>query len=334
VDDGWVYEIAEAVRAWLADGRDVQVATVVASRGLSSSNPGASVAWAGAESVGRLGPGLSPSAIRGFGLVEVEMSEGDALAAGLACGGTATLLVQPATAYPVEVWDRLVAREPLCLVTPVSAEGLGETSVFTPATMREAYGYAEPVPRLFGRGTTAAALFADEPRTVAIAYWPVPTLVVVGDGLIAEALRDVAAVLGWSPSLLPDVDDAVAAAAQLHRSDAVVVLSHDRQVDGPALAAALAGDAGYVGALGSRRTQAARREWLTQNGVSGADQDRIHGPAGLDVDAHTPGEIAISIVAEILAQRSSATGGALRDRPGPVHVAGVHAPPPRYGARE
>jgi xanthine dehydrogenase accessory factor len=109
-----------------------------------------------------------------------------------------------------------------------------------------------------------------------------------------------------------------------------VVLSHDRAVDGPALAAALASDVGYVGALGSRRTQAARREWLTDHDVAGDDQQRIHGPAGLDIDAHTPGEIAVSIVAEILAGRSSASGGALRDRPGPVHVAGVHSPPPRY----
>jgi xanthine dehydrogenase accessory factor len=59
-------------------------------------------------------------------------------------------------------------------------------------------------------------------------------------------------------------------------------------------------------------------------------QARIHGPAGLDIDAHTPGEIAISVTAEILASRSGSSGGALRDRGGPVHTAGVSAPPPRY----
>ena len=112
--------------------------------------------------------------------------------------------------------------------------------------------------------------------------------------------------------------------ASCTRSDAFVVLSHDRAVDGPALAAALAGRAGYVGALGSRRTQAARREWLTEHGVAAADQARIHGPAGLDIDAHTPGEIAVTIVAEILGRaRAASSGGALRDRSGPVHTAGV-----------
>jgi xanthine dehydrogenase accessory factor len=82
--------------------------------------------------------------------------------------------------------------------------------------------------------------------------------------------------------------------------------------------------------LGSRHTQQARREWLTAHGVAQAEQARIHGPAGLDLDAHTPAEIAISIVAEILAHRAGTTGGSLRERPGPVHAAGVNAPPPRY----
>jgi xanthine dehydrogenase accessory factor len=273
---------------------------------------------------------LSPTQVAGSGIVEVTISEADAAAAGLACGGTATLLVRSADAYPVELWDRLGAREPLCLATPVADGAVGETTLFTPATIRDAHGYAEAVPRLFGRGTTTAAVIEGDPDTVAVAYWPVPTLVVVGDGLIAGALRDAATLLGWSLRLAPGVREAVSVARELHRSDAFVVLSHDRAVDGPALAAALASDVGYVGALGSRRTQAARREWLTDHDVAGDDQQRIHGPAGLDIDAHTPGEIAVSIVAEILAGRSSASGGALRDRPGPVHVAGVHSPPPRY----
>ncbi|MFN2559890.1 MAG: XdhC family protein [Jatrophihabitans sp.] len=329
-----MYDIAAQVRKWLDDGRAVDLATVIATRGFSSRTPGAAIAWTGQESVGRLDAPLAPSAIRGSGLVDVEISEADALAAGLACGGTATLLVRPAAEYPRELWDRLENREPVCLVTPVGSgapAALGTTTLLTPASIRDAYGYADPVPRLFGRGTTAVTVVEGDPRTVAVAYWPVPRLAVVGEGLIAEALEGAGALLGWSVQVVPDADAAVAVARDLHASDAFVVLSHDRDVDGPALAAALDGGAGYVGALGSRRTQAARRDWLTDFGVSEADQDRIHGPAGLDIDAHTPAEIAISIVAEIVAGRSSAGGGALRDRRGPVHVGGVHAPPPRYG---
>ena len=111
------------------------------------------------------------------------------------------------------------------------------------------------------------------------------------------------------------------------------MLSHDRATDVPALAAALGGNAGYVGALGSRHTQAARRDGLEERGVSPDALDRIHGPAGLDIDAHTPAEIAVSIVAEIVmtrGARSGGTGGSISRRDGPVHTAGVNAPPPRH----
>lgn len=325
-----MYDTAEQVRSWLAEGCDVRVATVVATRGFSSREPVAAAAWTpGGRAVGHLVAGVPVHRLAGTGLLEVTVDAAEAAAAGLACPGAATVLVQPAGAYPDDVWDRLARREPVCLVTTLTG-GVVDTRVHTAASIRDAYEPASEIPRLFGRGVSGALVRAGDPATVAVALWPVPTLVVVGDGLIADALRDQGALLGWRVRVTNDVIDAVAAAADLHRSDAYVVLSHEREVDGPALAAALAGSAGYVGALGSRRTQAARREWLTGRGVLGKDQARIHGPAGLDVDAHTPAEIAVSIAAEILANRGASGGGALRDRLGPVHQAGVHAPPPRY----
>lgn len=329
-----MYDIAEKVQDWLADGREVRIAQVVATRGFSSREPAASCAWSNGEVVGGLDAGIDVRALQP-GLVDVTISDDDAVAAGLACGGVVTVLVQPASAYPAATWTSLVDREPICLVTPLDADGVpGETQLFTPHTIRDAAkpgSYGDPVPRLFGRGATAAALIEDEGRRVAaVALWPVPSLVVVGDGLIAEALEGAANLLGWTCTVTPHLDGALAAVGHLRRSDALVVLSHDRAVDGPVLAAALAGGAGYVGGLGSRHTQAARREWLTAHGVSHAEQARIHGPAGLDIDAHTPGEIAVSIVAEILANRAGSSGGSLRERPGPVHTAGVQAPPPRY----
>jgi len=75
---------------------------------------------------------------------------------------------------------------------------------------------------------------------------------------------------------------------------------------------------GYVGALGSRRTQALRREHLREIGVRELDIDRLHGPTGLDLGARTPTETAISIVAEILAERSNRTGAPLRTTTGPI----------------
>jgi xanthine dehydrogenase accessory factor len=323
-----MYEISEQVRSWLAEGRDVTVAQIVRTQGFAGSEPGAAAAWVDdGAAVGNLPVGIEPSTLNGTGLVDVTLDMDEAIAAGLACGGTASVLVRPAAGYPVEMWARLADREPLCLVTPLPD---GPTEMYTPASIRGVFGYADPVPRLFSRGVTGTAIVEGDPDLVAVALWPVPNLVVVGDGLIAAALRAAATLLGWQCSIVGPVADAVAAVDRLERSDAVVVLSHDRDVDGPVLAAALGSRTGYVGALGSRRTQELRRDWMTEHGVAEAEQARIHGPAGLDIDAHTPAEIAISIVAEILAGRGQASGGALRDRPGPVHVAGVPAPPPRY----
>lgn len=333
-----MYAIAEQVRQWSAEGREVRLAQIMASRGFSSRDHAATLAWTdGAEPVGSLLDGLLCGKVDGDGLVEVTITNADAAVQGLSCGGQATVLVLPASSYADEVWDRLVAREPLCLVTSVSADGTVETRWFTPATIRETDGYGGDVPRLFARGTSTTLLLEGDGdvsgggvRHAVVSLWPVPTVLVVGDGLIAEALVGAATFLGWTAQVSPDAEHAVVAIASLRRSDAVVVLSHDRVVDGPSLAAALGSRAGYVGALGARRTQAARREWLLEHDVADTEIDRIHGPAGLDIDAHTPAEIAVSIVAEVLAVRSEAGGGALRDRPGPVHTAGVKAPPPRY----
>ncbi len=336
-----MYEIAEQVQRWLTDGTDVHVAQIVGTTGFSSRDPAAALAWTDTgEHVGALLSVIDPD-LRAAGaqidghLAEVDVTESDAAAAGLSCGGVATVLVQAATGFPADTWDRLIAREPLCLVTEIAGAAPARTDVYGPATIRDAAARpgAEDLPRLFARGfSDTQTVQVDGGTLITVALWPVTTLVVVGDGLIAGALADTAEILGWTVQLTNTAESAAALVADLHSSDAVVVLSHDRAVDAPALAAALSGKAGYVGALGSRRTQLARREWLTDRGLGEQAQARIYGPAGLDIDAHTPGEIAISIVAEILGARSAGTGGSLRDREGPVHRGGVSAPPPRYAA--
>lgn len=321
-----MYDIAAQVQGWLDEQRPARVAQVVATRGFSSREPGSGLAWTDGVAAGALFPGVDADLTSSEdGLVEVTISQREAVAAGLACGGVATVLVQPAGAFPADTWTRLMRREPLCLLTEIAGDDTAQTRLYTPANVRDAAQRprAEDVARLFERGTSATALVqGDEAITAVVTLWPPTSLLVVGDGTIATALAGAAGLLGWTPVI---TSNASAAAAALTESDAIVVLSHDRAVDGPALAAALSGRAGYVGALGSRATQDARREWLTANGVSTESQHRIHGPAGLDIDAHTPGEIAVSIVAEILANRSGTSGGSIRDRRGPVHTAGVRS---------
>ena len=91
------------------------------------------------------------------------------------------------------------------------------------------------------------------------------------------------------------------------RSTAIAMLTHDPKLDDPALKIALPSPAFYVGALGSRTTQAKRRQRLLDDGVSEAQLDRLRGPIGLDIEARTPEEIAVSIMAEIVAARNKAS---------------------------
>ena len=142
-------------------------------------------------------------------------------------------------------------------------------------------------------------------------------LLVVGDGPVADALVPMAELLGWAATVATSLDEATAAVPSAH---AVVVTSHDSEVDAPALAAAIEARPAYIGAMGSRARQARRREWLLAHGVTEADLGAVHGPAGLDIGANTPAEIALSILAELVATVRGATpGGSLKDGSGPIH---------------
>ena len=176
-------------------------------------------------------------------------------------------------------------------------------------------------------------------KVFAEVYGPPPRLVVVGAVDTAEALCAAAGLLGWrticvdpravfaTPARIPSADelvlewpdDALAKIAPDHNT-AVVVLAHDDKFDLPALKSALRTDAFYVGAIGSRRTQAHRRERLLEEGLTEAEVAQIHGPAGLDLGADTPVETAIAILSEALAVRAGRPGTPLKTAPHRIHV--------------
>jgi xanthine dehydrogenase accessory factor len=112
--------------------------------------------------------------------------------------------------------------------------------------------------------------------------------------------------------------DAALAGRRFGPRDAILVFSHDPRLDVPALIGALATDAGYIGALGSRRTTAERNERLRAAGVSDEQIARIHAPCGLDIGGRTPEETAISILAEIVAVRAGRPSAPLRETAGPI----------------
>jgi xanthine dehydrogenase accessory factor len=107
--------------------------------------------------------------------------------------------------------------------------------------------------------------------------------------------------------------------ADLGPRDAVCVLTHDHKFDVPAILAALETKVGYLGAMGSRRTNADRLARLRETGVDGAGLDRVMAPIGLDIGARTPEETAISICAEIIASRTGRPAPSLRASDGPIH---------------
>jgi xanthine dehydrogenase accessory factor len=186
---------------------------------------------------------------------------------------------------------------------------------------------------------TAAALDAlnrGTSRTIEVAgeqlfleVFPVrPRLVIVGATEVARALVSLAGAMGYERVVIdarpafaaterfPDVErllndwpDDAFAAIDLGSNDAVAILSHDPKFDEPAIAEAIRRGARYVGAIGSRKTQADRRGRLREAGLSDAEIASVHGPIGLDLGGRAPAETALAIMAEIVASRYGASGG-------------------------
>lgn len=174
-------------------------------------------------------------------------------------------------------------------------------------------------------------------------FAPPPRMVIVGAVDFTAALVRAAKLLSYRVTVcdpravfatakrFPDADEVVtgwpdrhirSVGAGLGPRDAVCVLSHDVKFDVPALLAALETRAGYIGAMGSRRTHAERVERLREAGVDDAGLARIHSPIGLELGGRTPEETAVAIVAEIVAERyrgGAAEVRSLRDTSGPIH---------------
>jgi xanthine dehydrogenase accessory factor len=172
---------------------------------------------------------------------------------------------------------------------------------------------------------------------------PAPRLVVFGAVDYAAALCRLARAAGWRPFVcdprsqfatsdrFPDAeeviagwpDEAFARIGGIDRATYVAILTHDPKLDDAALAIALRSDAPYVGAMGSRRAQAHRRERLLAAGIEEELLDSIAAPIGLDLGAVSPEETALSIMAEVVAVRNGRDGGRLSSTAGRIHEVGA-----------
>ncbi len=237
-----------------------------------------------------------------FSVQKYGVADDSAWQVGLPCGGEIAVMVQPVSAegFDPELFDRITeAREAGKALTVTTDLATGHSDL---------------------RPVETGEIFANR-------YDPPRRLLIVGAVQIAQSLAALAATLGIETVVIdprgrflteerfPGVtlddrwpDEAVSA-WKPGPSTAIVTLSHDTKIDDPALVAALRSDAPYVGALGSRKSHAARLERLAAMGVTPEQLARIDGPVGIDIGAIGPSEIALSIAAAMI--------GAFHDRPGP-----------------
>ena len=177
---------------------------------------------------------------------------------------------------------------------------------------------AEAEPLLTHPGVSLTRVVVGDLELIIEAWNPAPHLLIVGASDLAVAITRIAETLAWSAATASTSDAALAAIEQMSTADIVIVIEHDPFVATPVIASALRRGLGYVGALGSRRTQILRREHLADIGLRESEICRLRGPAGLDIGARTPGETAISIVAEIIASRSDRSGAPLASTTGRI----------------
>ncbi|HYN69358.1 MAG TPA: XdhC family protein [Candidatus Eisenbacteria bacterium] len=356
-------ELLETLDGWRADGAEAGRAVVVRTFG-SAPRPAGAVLLQATD--GRIAGSVSGGCVEGAAAEEIErarasgnsrvirygISDEQAWAVGLACGGTIDVLVQPAVPEPgiAAARDALAdggrgsaIATPLPPDAPPAELGPHEPGVGAPPEpplMIRDDGSLEGTlgdPALDTDLVAAAreALNRGSSRTVELggrAYFieafPVrPRLVIVGAVEVARSLDALARGLGYGTVVVdgraafatrerfPDADrlivgwlDSVADEIRLGPNDAVAVLSHDEKFDEPAIVEALRRGCRYVGAIGSRKTQVDRRERLSAAGVSEAQIARLRGPIGLDLGGRGAAEIALAILAEIVADRYGGSG--------------------------
>jgi xanthine dehydrogenase accessory factor len=308
-----VREILETLAGWTAEGLRAATATLVKTERSAPREPGAVMAVsergdvAGSLTGGCVEPALYEEARAVLAgeparLVTYGIADEDAFEVGLPCGGTVHIFVAEA--------DREIVRglataarleEPVALSLTVSGPRTGTQELVA------LDGRSEP--------TLEGDVFF-------LPLLPRPRMYLFGAVDHAAAVARVGGLLGYQVTVcdarppfltrerFPEPDELVVAwphefmrGAYVDERTAICVLTHDHKFDVPLLRAALASPAGYIGALGGKKTNADREERLRAEGVGDEELARIHAPIGLDIGARTPEEVAVAVAAQIVALR-------------------------------
>ena len=314
-------QIPEAALRWHQSGQRAVLATVVQTWGSAPRQVGSQLAISGGgEMVGSVSGGCvegavvleAQEALRDGKprLLEYGVADEQAFAVGLACGGTIRIWVDPV--------GTAAGMEPALLADLVAARAARRAValVVSPQTGERRLSDGSDDPAIAARMQADRSGQEEDGRFIGV-HNPPLRLIVVGAVHVAQPLLLMARACGYDPVLIDprgafasearfpgeviieDWPDAAVSGQGPDARCAIVTLTHDPKLDDPALLAAFASEAFYIGSLGSKRTHAKRLERLRAGGVSEADLERIHAPVGLAIGAKSPAEIALSIMAQI-----------------------------------
>ena len=346
-------ELLATIRCWQIEGHDVALATLVAVSGSAPRDPGVAFAvCADGRLAGSISGGCVESALFDEAqevlragrarIVEYGLSDGDAQAVGLTCGGRLRLLVEPLSAdFCARVAES--QNDVLALALRLDAGGIGSRmAVFADAVagslgapkldaavvteVRNGGAIVEPHLRTYGQSGEPHGNVEIYVERVA----PPPEMFVFGAIDFAGAMVRVGNLLGYHVSVcdarpafatrqrfphaarvIVQWPDDFLKSAPVDERTVIIALTHDEKFDIPLLSAALRSRAGYVGAMGSRVTHERRLQRLRDAGLSQTELERLNAPIGLDIGARTPEETALAIGAEIVALRNGRAGGRL-----------------------
>lgn len=321
-------QAGDALRRWAAQGRSAGVVRVLQRHGFGTVATGQLLAGtADGERAGVVFEGtmdavalpLLASAVAMPGTAKGNVTEPDALAAGLACSGGAQLLGHPLPApAAAALGTSLADGEPCALASTVDGSAVLVAGGAGLADVVGTLGAAEVdeivlawLRELAQIGATATEQGEVAGTSVLIDVWvPVTTMLIVGGGAIGTALAAQCELLGWAARTETELEPAIAAAKEFTAVDVLALLDHGPAFDA-VLVELLRSGRGFCGALGSRHTQEVRRRRLRAAGISDAELAGLHGPMGLDLGASRPAETAVSLVAEVIAVRRGRSGGPL-----------------------
>ncbi|MFD4673476.1 XdhC family protein [Lentzea sp. NPDC058450] len=358
-----LYDLAGRV----ANGETVGVGTVVATFSSAPRPPGAAMlVTQDGEAVGSVSGGCVEGAVYDLAqetggpvLQRYGVSDDDAFAVGLTCGGIIDIYVEKINAetFPQlgEVVETVRAEEPVAVATVIEhPDGIGRRMVIWPDRRDGTLGseriddaVTDDARGMLASGRSGVLQYGPdgqrrgEGMSVFVnSFEPPPRMLVFGAIDFAAAMARLGAFLGYrvtvcdarpvfaTRSRFPEADEVVVAwphkylqaeASKLDERTVIAVLTHDPKFDVPLLEVALRLKVGYVGAMGSRRTHEDRLNRLRDTGMSESELAALSSPIGLDLGARTPEETAVAIAAEIISLRWKGTGQRLTGLEVPIH---------------